>query len=148
MELPIADQNAILASKMEYEELKHNGGGQAAESCFRYIWNLVHSQWRTDAERGKKLAYVLMESKDLDEVLKRDLVYLICVAEYKQGNLIQARKQLAALLQVNPECRQAQTLKAAVDDQVVKEGLIGIGIGAGVLGIIGIGIAAIVGGRR
>lgn len=52
------------------------------------------------------------------------------------------------LAQVNPECRQAQALKVAVDDQIVKEGLIGIGIGAGVLGLIGIGIAAIAGGRR
>jgi mitochondrial fission 1 protein len=51
-------------------------------------------------------------------------------------------------VQVDPECRQGQNLKAAVDEQIVKEGLIGIGIGAGVLGVIGLGIAAIVGGGR
>jgi Fis1 C-terminal tetratricopeptide repeat len=74
-------------------------------SC-RYVWNLVHSGWRTDNERGRDLAFLLMESQDLEEPLKRDLVYLIAVADYKLGNLIHARKQLAALLKVSiPDLR-------------------------------------------
>lgn len=35
MELPVAEQDSILASKLEYEELMQKGGKLAAESCFR-----------------------------------------------------------------------------------------------------------------
>lgn len=71
------------------------------ETCpGRYVWNLVHSGWRTDPERGKALANLLMESPDLEDNFKRDLVYLIAVADYKLGNLIHTRKQLAELLKV------------------------------------------------
>lgn len=66
----------------------------------RLVWNQVHSRWRTDMERGKALAEALMTSPDLDDQLKRDLVYLIAVADYKLGNILQARKQLRALLEV------------------------------------------------
>lgn len=71
------------------------------EACsYRYVWNLVHSGWRTDTERGRALANLLMDSPDLEDSFKRDLVYLIAVADYKLGNLIQTRKQLAELLKV------------------------------------------------
>jgi hypothetical protein len=51
-------------------------------------------------ERGQGLAHILMTSPDLDDQPKRDLVYLIAVADYKLGNILQARKQLRALLEV------------------------------------------------
>ena len=45
-------------------------------------------------------------------------------------------------MQIQPHFHQAETLKAMVEDQIVKEGLIGVGLGAGLLGIVAIGIAA------
>jgi hypothetical protein len=36
MELPIAEQDAVVASKAEYERLTKVGGKPAAEGCFRY----------------------------------------------------------------------------------------------------------------
>ncbi len=72
---------------------------QSVPLC-RLVWNLVHSRWRTDMERGQGLAHILMTSPDLDDQPKRDLVYLIAVADYKLGNILQARKQLRALLEV------------------------------------------------
>lgn len=35
MELPVAEQDSVLASKLEYEELMPKGGKLAAEACFR-----------------------------------------------------------------------------------------------------------------
>jgi len=49
---------------------------------------------------------------------------------------------------VNPQWRQAQTLKAAVDDQVVKEGLLGIGVATAIGGVAALILAAALGARR
>lgn len=49
-------------------------------------------------------------------------------------------------MQVSPESRQANDLKKLVDDKIIKEGLIGLGVVGGVLGgVLGI-TAVIVGG--
>ena len=40
---------------------------------------------------------------------------------------------LISCMQIQPHFHQAETLKATVEDQIVKEGLIGVGVGAGLL---------------
>lgn len=62
--------------------------------------------------------------------------------------VLDARRQLEELLKVNPQWRQAQTLKAAVDDQVVKEGLLGIGVATAIGGVAALILAAALGARR
>lgn len=62
--------------------------------------------------------------------------------------VLDARRQLQELLRVNPQWRQAQTLKAAVDDQVVKEGLLGLGVATAIGGVAALILAAALGGRR
>jgi hypothetical protein len=47
--------------------------------------------------------------------------------------------------QTGPDFRQAEQLQAAVDDKILKEGLIGMGIGAAVLGV---GLAVLFGSGR
>ena len=49
---------------------------------------------------------------------------------------------------MDPGHKKAEELKVTVEDQLVKEGLIGVGIGAGLLGLIGVAIAAAFGARR
>jgi mitochondrial fission 1 protein len=72
----------------------------------------------------------------------RDARYLEAVGAAKAGDLIAARRSLTALLAEAPEWRQAASLKAAVDDAVIREGLTGLGVAAGVLGVLGVAIAA------
>ena len=62
--------------------------------------------------------------------------------------VLDARRQLEELLRVNPQWRQAQTLKQAVDDQVVKEGLLGLGVATAIGGVAALILAAALGGRR
>ena len=59
-------------------------------------------------------------------------------------NMICSAGELRVLscMQIQPHFHQAETLKATVEDQIVKEGLIGVGVGAGLLGLIAIGITA------
>ncbi len=65
------------------------------------MYERVHSGSRTDMEKGKRLAEVLLACSDLDITQKRDLIYLIALADKKLGKVIGAREQLRALLEVN-----------------------------------------------
>jgi fission 1 protein len=47
--------------------------------------------------------------------------------------------------QTNPDFRQAEMLSNSVDNKILKEGLIGMGIGAAV---VGVGLAVLFGTRK
>lgn len=94
------------------------------------------------------MAEELLQAKSLDDQEQRDLVYLQSVAYFKLGKVLEARRQLEELLKVSPNFRQAQTLKAAVEEQIVKEGLVGIGLASALLGLAGLAIGIIAAGRR
>ena len=72
----------------------------------------------------------------------------IQVGAWKTGDLVQARKLLSGILAATPASRQAGALKTAVDDQIVRDGLVGIGIGAAALAALGCVLAMAFGSRR
>ena len=67
----------------------------------RLVWGLVHSKRKTDISNGSQLASVLMQSDDMDAKAKKDLVYFQCIALYKLGKYVDAKRQLDEFLQVN-----------------------------------------------
>ena len=112
------------------------------------MWVYVHSARTTDIRLGLDLAEQLLQSVDLNEQDCRDLVYLTAVAQYKLGDVVAAKRQLEELLKVAPHRRQAQLLSEACEQQIIKEGLLGIGIGSAVLGIAALAIGLAFGARR
>ena len=64
------------------------------------MWALVHSKRRADVEKGLQLADALIQSDDMDDDGKKDLVYFCCVAKYKLGKYVEARAQLDEFLKV------------------------------------------------
>ncbi len=60
---------------------------------------------------------------------------MLAVGCYRQGKYVEARRSLKEVLLVSPDFRQAETLQAAVDDKILREGLLGVGVGAAVLGV-------------
>lgn len=78
-----------------------------------------------------------------EESNKRELLYLKAVGEFRSRQHLSARQTLKDLLSQYPDFRQAQTLLDAVEQEVVKDGLIGLGAGAAIIGIVaGIAVAA------
>ena len=77
-------------------------------TCGRYVWGLVHSQRSADIRRGLDLAEQLLKSQELDGQDHKDLVYLHAVAQYRLGNVLDARRQLDELLAVSPHSRQVR----------------------------------------
>lgn len=51
------------------------------------MWGLVHSKKKKEVSEGLQLASALMESDEIDDERKKDLVYIKCVALYKLGEL-------------------------------------------------------------
>jgi len=51
------------------------------------VWGLVHSKRKKDVGEGLQLAGALMESDELEDERKKDLVYIKCVALYKLGGV-------------------------------------------------------------
>ena len=113
----------------------------------RLAWALVHSQRTSDVRVGLDLAEQLVRSTELDAQDHRDLIYMTAVAQYRLGNVLDARRQLDELLKVAPSSRQFLQLKEACEQQIVKEGLVGIGIGSAILGIAAVAIGVAFGAR-
>ena len=55
---------------------------------------------------------------------------------------------VACFLQVAPSSHQAAQLKSAIDDAIVKEGLIGVGVGTGLVTVAAIAIGLLMSGRK
>ncbi|CAL5219635.1 g1509 [Coccomyxa viridis] len=147
-ELPVTDSTMIAGLQADWEKETQRGSHEATQAAFRLVWGLVHSSNNKDVDRGLRFADELLRDKSLDAQDQRDLVYLTAVAMYKLGKVLDARRQLDELLRVNPQWRQAQTLKQAVDDQVVKEGLLGLGVATAIGGVAALILAAALGARR
>ena len=60
-------------------------------------WALVHSEKRSDVDRGLEILGALLT---VDESEKRDLQYLLAVGQYRRRYYLDARATLQALLQV------------------------------------------------
>ena len=81
-------------------------------------------------------------------VSRRELLYLQAVGQYRKGDYLQARSTLQGLVESHPDFRQAETLLDYVENEIVKEGLIGIGAGAAILGVVGTIAIAFASGRK
>ncbi|EFN52415.1 hypothetical protein CHLNCDRAFT_138900 [Chlorella variabilis] len=132
-DLPYTEPELIQQCQKEYEEAAQHGGQEALDACFRLSWALVHSQVPGEVQRGIELAEALTDSAGLDQ---RDLLYLVAVGKYRQRRYIEARRTLKGLMQVHPEFRQAEGLLEACDREIVKDGLVGVGAGAAILGAV------------
>ena len=105
-----------------------------------YCWALVHSRAKgRDVDMGLDFVQALLSHPEStgEMVSRRELLYLKAVGEYRKKEYLRARETLQGLLRVNPDFRQAESLLEHVENELVKEGLIGIGAGAAILGVVG-----------
>lgn len=100
----------------------------------------MHARTSRDQLRGVDLADAMLHGENADV---RELLYLKAVGLYRLKRYLDARTALKEVLELHPEFRQANTLLEACENQIIKEGLIGVGAGAAILGVIGaIAVAA------
>ena len=104
-----------------------------------YVWALVHSRDKSDVRRGLELISALVSTENAD---MRELKYLKAVGEFRLQRPLAARQTLKETLAQYPDFRQASSLLDSVENELVKDGLVGLGAGAAVIGVIAAVVAA------
>ncbi|XP_031129007.1 mitochondrial fission 1 protein A-like [Ipomoea triloba] len=106
-----------------------------SESIMRLSWALVHSIKPPDVQRGIAMLEASLTKKN-SPPQKREMCYLLAVGYYRSGDYSRSRHLLDQSLQIAPDWSQALSLKKAVEDQITKDGVIGIGITATAVGLL------------
>lgn len=148
MELPTTDRQLIERCKTEFEDASKNGSQESSAEGLRLVWALVHSRDMADVGNGLSLSEILMDKPDMDGVCSRELLYLRAVGKYRSGKYLESRQQLEELLKIRPDSHQASCLKKEVDDAIVRDGLLGVGVIGGVLGLAALVIGGLLSSRR
>ncbi|CAI0541394.1 unnamed protein product [Linum tenue] len=128
------EQEVREAQEGSNEELKN-------ECIMRLSWALVHSKQPEDVQRG----IAMLESSlgtNTSPLKLREKLYLLAVGYYRCSEYARSREVVEECLKIEPDFRQAQTLKRAIEDRITKDGVIGIGIAATAVGLVAGGIAA------
>lgn len=146
--LPQTTAQDVRRFQKEYLEMSKAGDKGTPHACFRFVWALVHSPDPAHVERGLDLAQSMINARDIDQQHLNDLVYMCAVAQYRRGSYQAAKTQIVEYLKVAPSSHQGTQLKSAIDDAIVKEGLIGVGVGTGLLTVAAIAIGLLMSGRK
>ncbi|MBA0603568.1 hypothetical protein Gorai_003708, partial [Gossypium raimondii] len=133
---------ALLIQGCEKEAAEANGSDESKNECLtRFSWALVHSRRTEDVERGIAMLEASIASTT-DPLKMREKLYLLAVGHFRRGDYSRSRELVEQCLMVEPEWRQAQSLKKAIEDRITKDGVIGIGIAVSAAGLIAGGLAA------
>ncbi|XP_012463878.1 mitochondrial fission 1 protein A [Gossypium raimondii] len=139
-QLPWCDADIIAGCEKEAAEA--NGSDESKNECLtRFSWALVHSRRTEDVERGIAMLEASIASTT-DPLKMREKLYLLAVGHFRRGDYSRSRELVEQCLMVEPEWRQAQSLKKAIEDRITKDGVIGIGIAVSAAGLIAGGLAA------
>ncbi|KAJ6309983.1 hypothetical protein OIU76_014846 [Salix suchowensis] len=115
--------------------------------CDRDIVAVCHSRQTEDVQRG--IAMLDSSLGSTTSPLKlREKLYLLAVGYYRSGDYSRSRELVEDCLKIEPEWRQAQSLKKAIEDRIKKDGMIGIGIATAAVGVVAGGIAAALARRK
>eukprot|EP00878_Enallax_costatus_P005214 GHUV01005480.1.p1 GENE.GHUV01005480.1~~GHUV01005480.1.p1 ORF type:complete len:152 (+),score=43.82 GHUV01005480.1:278-733(+) len=145
--LPCTTDEEVSQFQAEYQAAFAAGSQDELEAAkCRLIWALVHCNTRTNQQRGLDLAQAALDNDQRSQDQDRELRYYLSVAQFKLGRCLDARRTLTGVIKDYPDFRQAESLKAAVDERVVKDGLVGLGV-AGAVAAIALGVI-FGGGRR
>ncbi|KAF8066191.1 FIS1A [Scenedesmus sp. PABB004] len=146
--LPATTDDQVHSFQAEYSAAFESGSPSELEAAkCRLIWALVHADSRAHQQRGADLAAAALDNDQRTQDQDRELRYYLAVAQFKLGRCLDARRTLTSLLQDYPDFRQGAALKGDVDERVVKDGLLGLGV-AGAVAAVALGVLLGSGRRR
>eukprot|EP00127_Corallochytrium_limacisporum_P004865 Clim_evm9s191 gene=Clim_evmTU9s191 len=115
----------ILEEQYNNEVIK-NAGKVSRDTKFAYAWALIHSQYTKDVQYGIKLLNQLVEEYGSD----RDILYALALGYSKCSEYRKAEQFCAALLEREPENRQANKLLQDIQERLRNDAFVGAGLGA------------------
>lgn len=142
-QIPWCDRDIIAGCEQEVlEAQKGSNDGLKNECIMRLSWALVHSRQPEDVHRGIAMLESSLGNSSSNSLKLRENLYLLAVGYYRSSDYSKSREIVEECLKIEPEFRQAQYLKKAIENQIKKDGLIGIGIATAAVGLVAGGIAA------
>ncbi|GAB2210106.1 hypothetical protein Droror1_Dr00015360 [Drosera rotundifolia] len=108
----------------------------------RLSWALVHSRLPEDVHRGIAMLEASLANASNSPLQKREKLHLLAVGYYRSCNYLRSRQLVEQCLEIEPDWRPALTLKKTVEDQIAKDGVIGIGLTVTAVGVLIAGSAA------
>lgn len=101
---------------------------------FNYAWGLIKSSNTQEQKNGVRLLTAVLRDAPS---FRRDCLYYLSLGTYKVGDYTSAKCYVETLLHMEPENVQAIQLKESIERTVMNEGLLFIGIAAGVVAVAG-----------
>ncbi|KAA8549850.1 hypothetical protein F0562_001534 [Nyssa sinensis] len=141
-QIPWCDSDIVAGCEREVAEAEKDSSDERKSECImRLSWALVHSKRPEDVQRGIAMLEASLASTT-SPLQVRERIYLLAVGYYRSGDYSRSRQLVERCLEIAPDWRQALTLKKTIEDQITKDGVIGIGIAATAVGLLAGGIAA------
>ncbi|KAF8311358.1 mitochondrial fission 1 protein [Clavulina sp. PMI_390] len=113
----------------------------SVQTKFNLAWGLVKSPRLDDQVEGVKL---LQEIYRAEPTRRRECLYYLALGHYKMGNYDDAKKFNGLLLEKEPNNLQSQSLDGLIQEQIRKEGYMGMAIAGGIAAAGALMVAAIV----
>ncbi|ORX92337.1 mitochondrial fission 1 protein [Basidiobolus meristosporus CBS 931.73] len=106
------------------------------QTRFNLAWGLLRSKRKADQ---KEAIGLFTEMYNHEEERRLECLYYLALGYYKLGNYLEARGFCQHLLEYVPENEQVLALQASINNQVTREGVVGIGI-VGAVVVIGVAV--------
>ncbi|XP_066367090.1 mitochondrial fission 1 protein A-like [Miscanthus floridulus] len=138
--IPWCDRDLIAGIERELADAANDE--QRNSSLMRLSWALVHSKQTDDVNRGISMLQASLDNSG-SPLETKEKMYLLAVGLYRIGDYSKSRQLADRCLEIQPDWRQAMSLKKAIEDKIAKDGVIGIGIATAAVGLLVGGIAAL-----
>lgn len=136
--IPWCDSDIVTGCEREVAEAGKGSSDELKNQCImRLSWALVHSKRPEDVQRGIAMLEALLGGSNSPQQM-REKIYLLAVGYYRSGDYARSRQLVERCLEIEPEWRQALTLRKTIEDKITKDGVIGIGIAATAVTAVGL----------
>ncbi|OMH85817.1 Mitochondria fission 1 protein [Zancudomyces culisetae] len=137
-ELLVSSQKLIFIQITQDKEEKN--GEVTVQTKFNYAWGLVKSNKSSEQELGVQLLEEIFEEYPERQ---RECLYYISLGHYKLGNYSEANRYNDTLINIEPENKQALSLKRLIEKKCTRDGAIGMAIAGGAVAAIGVIVASL-----
>ena len=144
-DLPVADATVVAHLEHEAARIATTKPEEAFSAKLRLAWALAHSEkGQADYARAKAMTSEMLaraeeregtgDPEATREVAQsiQELLYLKAVASFNLDDLVTAHLTVTQLLERCPHSHQGLALKERINSEILRKGLTGIGILAGV----------------
>mmetsp|Transcript_26288 Transcript_26288/g.44006 ORF Transcript_26288/g.44006 Transcript_26288/m.44006 type:complete len:150 (+) Transcript_26288:264-713(+) len=137
--LPWTDSATIEECEKIVDKLQRAADGAVTEELqearFQLLWALAHSTKSADVQLAVTMLTEPPTSNELPRT--REYYYTLAVAQYRSHHYMDSRVTVTKALELAPSCHQCAALRDAALEAIAKDGMIGLGVIAGGLAILG-----------